>query len=64
MWSIGVIALLLLCGMLTLDDELSKREIVRQTVYDEVPFKNNAWKRISKEEKEFVCGMLQKESEK
>lgn len=64
MWSVGVIAFMLLCGTLPFDDEHSEREIARQTVYDDVPFRDNVWKRISKEAKEFVQRMLEKDSSK
>ena len=63
-WSIGIIAILLLCGYLPFDDKHSEREIARQTIQDPVPYDNKIWSKISPEAKQFVDGLLQKKPEK
>ena len=63
-WSIGIIAFLLLCGYLPFDDKHSEREIARQTIQDPVPYDNKIWSKISPEAKQFVDGLLQKKPEK
>ena len=64
LWSIGIIAFLLLCGYLPFDDKHSEREIARQTIQDPVPYDNKIWSKISPEAKTFVDGLLQKKPEK
>ena len=64
LWSIGIIAFLLLCGYLPFDDKHSEREIARQTIQDPVPYDNKIWSKISPEAKQFVDGLLQKKPEK
>ena len=64
LWSIGIIAFLLLCGYLPFDDKHSEREIARQTIQDPVPYENKIWSKISPEAKTFVDGLLQKKPEK
>ena len=64
LWSIGIIAFLLLCGYLPFDDKHSEREIARQTIQDPVPYDNKIWSKLSPESKTFVDGLLQKKPEK
>ena len=64
MWSLGILTYLLLCGCLPFDDEFSEKEIARQTIDDPVPYYPKLWKKISKEAKNFVEMLLQKEPEK
>ena len=64
LWSIGIIAFLLLCGYLPFDDKHSEREIARQTIQDPVPFEEKIWSKYSPEAKSFVDGLLQKKPEK
>ena len=59
-------------GICLLDFGLSKilgpnelcKDITRQTVQDEIPFKKNVWKTISKECINFIEGLIQKDPEK
>ena len=53
-----------MCGCLPFDDEFSEKEIARQTIDDPVPYYPKLWKKISKEAKNFVEMLLQKEPEK
>ena len=64
LWSLGIIAFLLLCGYLPFDDKHSEREIARQTIQDPVPFEEKIWSKYSPEAKSFVDGLLQKKPEK
>ena len=64
LWSIGIIAFLLLCGYLPFDDKHSEREIARQTIEDPVPYESKIWNNFSPEAKNFVDGLLQKKPEK
>jgi len=60
-WSIGIIAYLLLCGCLPFDDEHSEREIARQTIHDPTPFPGSLWKKLSSDAKTFVENLLNKD---
>ena len=64
LWSIGIITFLLLCGYLPFDDKHSEKEIARQTIFEPTPFEDKIWKKLSKEAKDFVDGLLQKEPTK
>ena len=63
LWSIGIIAYLLMCGFLPFDDVHSEREIARQTIQDPVPYPMDIWKNLSVEAKEFVASLLKKNPE-
>jgi calcium/calmodulin-dependent protein kinase I len=54
LWTIGIIAYLLMCGCLPFDDENSEREIARQTINDPTPFPGCFWKKLSSDAKAFV----------
>lgn len=47
----------MLCSRLPFDDPKSEREIARQTVNDPIP-KNNNWKNISEQAKDFIESKL------
>lgn len=54
LFSIGVIAYLLLTGTLPFDDENSEKEIARQTVFELTPFPDSVWKNFSPDAKDCV----------
>ena len=62
-WSIGVIAYLLITGYLPFDDEESDKEVIRKTLYEDIPFDNDSWKNISHQAKDFIQKILVKEKE-
>jgi tRNA A-37 threonylcarbamoyl transferase component Bud32 len=63
LFSLGVITYLMLSGSLPFDDKKSEEEIARKTVNEDPPYKGSIWKTISKEAKDFIKGLLQKNPE-
>ena len=55
---------LCLAGSLPFDDENSDKEIARQTIYEEPHYQDKIWKSISKEAKDCVIGLLEKNQDK
>ncbi len=55
---------LCLSGSLPFDDENSDKEIARQTIYEEPHYSDKTWKSISKEAKDCVMGLLEKNPDK
>ena len=59
LWSLGVITYLLLCKVLPFDDDEDK-EIARQTIFDTPDFSFEPWNKVSKQGKDFVKRLLEK----
>ena len=64
LWSLGVITYLIVSGKLPFDHRQDDQEIARQTIYEEPSFKNNIWKKISKDCIDFISKLLVKDPEK
>ncbi len=64
LWSIGIITYLLLCGCLPFVDDHSEKEIAKQTINNAVPYPPEIWCKLSKESKDFVNRLLQKDPDK
>jgi len=63
LWSLWIIAYVLLCGYLPFDDKYSV-DIERKIINNPVNYDINIWSKLSFEAKTFVDGLLQKKPEK
>ena len=62
-WSLGIVIFFLLCGYLPFIAE-HPEDVLNQIINSPTPFKENIWKNISVEAKDFVSGLLEKNPEK
>ena len=62
LWSVGIVTFFLLCGYLPFYDNNSDI-VIEKTINDPILFKENIWKNISIEAKDFVAGLLEKNPE-
>lgn len=53
-WTIGIICYLMLGGFLPFDHPSEEKEIIRQTLDDDVPFPRTIWDKYSSDVKTFV----------
>ena len=58
-WSLGIVTFFLFCCYLPFNDKNTKK-VLRQIIEDPIPFKEDIWKYISVEAKNFVEGLLEK----
>ena len=58
LWSLGIIAFLLLSGSLPFDHEYSEVEVAKLTIHSKAKYNKKKWNDISPEAKAFVEGKI------